>query len=381
MIYLDHAATTPVRRSALEAMWPYLTGEFGNPSSTHGLGKAAADGLSRARAAVAKVLGGRASEVTFTAGGTEADNLALKGFALGRPRGKHLVTTPIEHDAVLASAEYLQHVHGFEVDYLTPSVEGLIDPEELAEVLREDTTLVSIHYANNEIGAIQPIAELTAVAKQKKVPFHTDAVQAAGHLPLNVAELGVDALSLSGHKVGAPKGSGVLWSRGRYALEPVIHGGGQERGRRSGTENIAGAVALAVALSEAEAERVETAVRLSTLRDEFIDAVLSECPGAQVTGPRQSRLPGHASFVFPRINGETVLLELESRGIVCSSGAACAAGADEPSHVLTALGMGEELARTAVRFTFGPDVTGAEIAAAAQAVRESVAAVGALGGR
>ncbi len=381
MIYLDHAATTPVRRSALEAMWPYLTGEFGNPSSTHGLGKAAADGLAQARAAVARVLGGRASEVTFTAGGTEADNLALKGFALGRPRGKHLVTTPIEHDAVLASAEYLQRVHGFEVDYLTPSVEGLIDPAELTEVLREDTTLVSIHYANNEIGAIQPIAELTAVAKQKKVPFHTDAVQAAGHLPLNVAELGVDALSLSGHKVGAPKGSGVLWSRGRYALEPVIHGGGQERGRRSGTENIAGAVALAVALSEAEAERVETAVRLSTLRDEFIDAVLSECPGAQVTGPRQSRLPGHASFVFPRINGETVLLELESRGIVCSSGAACAAGADEPSHVLTALGIGEELARTAVRFTFGPDVTGADIDAAAQAVRESVAAVGALGGR
>lgn len=381
MIYLDHAATTPMRRSALEAMWPYLTGEFGNPSSTHGLGKAAADGLAQARAAVAKVLGGRASEVTFTAGGTEADNLALKGFALGRPRGKHLVTTPIEHDAVLASAEYLQRVHGFEVDYLTPSAEGLIDPDELASILREDTTLVSIHYANNEIGAVQPIAELTAVAKQKKVPFHTDAVQAAGHLPLNVAELGVDALSLSGHKVGAPKGSGVLWSRGRYALEPVIHGGGQERGRRSGTENLAGAVALAVALSEAEAERADTAARLSALRDDFIDTVLSTCPGAQVTGPRQSRLPGHASFVFPGVNGETVLLELESRGIVCSSGAACAAGADEPSHVLTALGMGEELARTAVRFTFGPDVTGAEIAAAAQAVRESVAAVGEIGGR
>lgn len=381
MIYLDHAATTPVRRSAVEAMWPYLTGEFGNPSSTHAVGRRAAEGLAGARAAVAEVLGARASEVIFTSGGTEADNLALKGFALGRPRGRHLVTTRLEHDAVLASAEYLERVHGFEVSYLPVSREGRVDPAELAGVLREDTTLVSVHYANNEIGTVQPIAELAAVARAKQVPFHTDAVQAAGQLPVHVAELGVDALSLSGHKVGAPKGSGVLWSRGRYALEPVLHGGGQERGRRSGTENVAGAVALATALREAEAQRPVMAARLGGLRDEFIELVLAAQPTARLSGARQGRLPGHASFVFPGYNGETILMELEARGVVCSSGAACAAGAQEPSHVLRALGMGEELARTAVRFTFGPELSAEEMRAAARAVGESVAAVAALGGR
>ncbi|QCU77639.1 cysteine desulfurase [Citricoccus sp. SGAir0253] len=375
MIYLDHAATSPVRREALEAMWPYLTGDFGNPSSHHGLGESAARGLADARAAVARILGTRAAGVVFTGSGTEADNLAVKGIALGAPRGRHLVTTPLEHEAVLASAEYLRRVHGFTVDHLTPDSDGLVSPGELARLVRPDTTLVSVQYANNEIGTIQPIAELAAVAREHRVPFHTDAVQAAGWLPLDVEGLGVDALSLSGHKVGAPKGVGVLWARGRLALEPVVHGGGQERGRRSGTENVAGAVALATALTAAEAERPGVAERLAGLRDRFIERVTAAVPSARVTGHRRRRLPGTASFVFAGTHGEAVLLELERRGVVCSSGSACAAGSDEPSHVLTALGLPAGLARTAVRFTFGPGSTEEEAELAAAAVRDAVEAV------
>ncbi len=375
MIYLDHAATSPVRREALEAMWPYLTGDFGNPSSHHGLGESAAAGLEAARRSVAETLGGRAAGVVFTGSGTEADNLALKGIALGAPRGRHLITTPLEHEAVLASVDYLVRVHGFTADHLTPDEHGLVSPDELAALIRPDTTLVSVQYANNEIGTVQPLAELAAVARKHRVPFHTDAVQAAGWLPLDVESLGVDALSMSGHKVGAPKGVGVLWARSRLAVEPVVHGGGQERGRRSGTENVAGAVALATALTAAEAERADVGPRTRTLRDRFIEQVLSTVPSARLTGHPQRRLPGTASFVFAGTHGEAVLLELERRGVICSSGSACAAGSDEPSHVLTALGMPASLAKTAVRFTFGPGSTEQDAAEAAQAVRESVESV------
>jgi cysteine desulfurase len=375
VIYLDHAATSPVRREALEAMWPYLTGDFGNPSSHHGLGRSAADGLGAARTAVGRVLGGRASDVVFTGSGTEADNLAVKGIALGAPRGRHLIISPLEHEAVLASVDYLARRHGFSVDFLTPDATGLVSPAELAALIRPDTTLVSVQYANNEIGTIQPIPELAQVAHGHGVPFHTDAVQAAGWLPIKVTELGVDALSLSGHKVGAPKGIGLLWARGRLALEPMVHGGGQQRGRRSGTENVAGAVALATALSAAEAERADLAGRLTGLRESFVAAVLGSVPSARRTGHPERRLPTSASFVFEGTHGEAVLLELERRGVICSSGSACAAGSDEPSHVLTALGMPEDVARTAVRFTFGPDSTAQEADYAAAAVRQAVEAV------
>jgi cysteine desulfurase len=375
VIYLDHAATSPVRREALEAMWPYLTGDFGNPSSHHGLGESAAAGLEAARQSVARALGGRAGGVVFTGSGTEADNLAVKGIALGAPRGRHLITTPLEHEAVLASVEHLVRVHGFTVEHLTPDEHGLVSPEELATLIRPDTTLVSVHYANNEIGTVQPVTGLAAVAHEHRVPFHTDAVQAAGWLPLDVGSLGVDALSLSGHKVGAPKGVGVLWARSRLALEPVVHGGGQERGRRSGTENVAGAVALATALQAAEAERADVGPRVSALRDRFVDEVLGAVPSARLTGHPQRRLPGTASFVFAGTHGEAVLLELERRGVICSSGSACAAGSDEPSHVLTALGIPAELARTAVRFTFGPESTVRDATLAAEAVRGAVSAV------
>ena len=309
MIYLDNAATTPVRREALEAMWPLLAGGVGNPSSRHQVGEAAAAALSQARSAVAGVLGCRAGEVTFTSGGTEAANAAIKGIALGAPRGRHLITTPLEHEAVLESCDYLQRMHGFTVDLLTPDAEGRVDPDELTTMLRDNTALVSVHYANNEVGTVQPIAELAARARLMKVPFHTDAVQAAGWLPLNVAELGVDALSISGHKVGAPQGVGALFVRGRLPLEPLMHGGGQERGKRSGTENVAGAVALGVALQLAEAERIEAAARVSGIREAFISEVLQSTPSARLTGGASHRLPANASFVFPGTSGEAVLLE------------------------------------------------------------------------
>lgn len=375
MIYADHAATSPVRREALEAMWPYLTGRFGNPSSHHGVGEDAAAGLAAARASIAEVLGVRAGELVFTGGGTEADNLAVKGLALGNPRGRHLITSPLEHEAILASVDYLARFHGFEVEFLTPDAAGLLSPADLASLLRPDTTLVSVQYANNEIGTVQPLAALAAVTQEAGVPFHTDAVQAAGWLPLDVRALGVDALSLSGHKVGAPKGIGLLWARGRLPLEPVLHGGGQERGRRSGTENVPGAAALAAALTAAEAERVPTAARLTRLRERFTAEVLGQVPGAQVTGHAHRRLPASSSWVFEGTGGEAVLLELERRGVVCSSGSACAAGSDEPSPVLTALGLPEVLARTAVRFTFGAETTPEQMQAMAAAVADAVGAI------
>lgn len=380
MIYLDNAASTPVRREALEAMWPLLAGGVGNPSSRHQVGEAAADALSQARSAIADVLGARAGEVTFTSGGTEGANFAIKGIALGRPRGRHIITSPLEHEAVLESCDYLRRVHGFTVDMLSPDSMGGLDPDELATMLREDTALVSVHYANNEVGTVQPITDLGARARSMKVPFHTDAVQAAGWLPLNVTDLGVDALSISGHKVGAPHGIGALFVRGRLPLEPLIHGGGQERGKRSGTENVAGAVALAVALRLAEAERAEAATRVSGMRDAFIGEVLQSTPFARLTGSVSSRLPANASFVFPGTSGEAVLLELERVGVICSSGSACAAGSSEPSHVLTAMGIGAEVAQTAVRFTFSPTTKAADALLAARAVSAAVGAVSALGG-
>ncbi|MGH1526215.1 cysteine desulfurase family protein [Leifsonia sp. L25] len=371
-LYLDAAATSAVRREVLEAMWPYLTGDFGNPSSHHAVGESAARALAAARATVAEWLGCRASEVVFTSGGTEADNLAVKGIALGAPRGRHLVTTPIEHEAVLASVDYLVRVHGFEATFVPVGRDGLVSPADFAAALRPDTTLASVMLANNEVGTVQPVAELAASAHALGVPFHTDAVQAAGWLPLDVRALGVDALSVSGHKLGAPKGIGALFVRGRLPLEPVLHGGGQERGRRSGTENVAGAVALATAARLAMRDREANAAHATTARDAFTAAVLAQTPGAELTGHPSSRLPGTASFVFPGTNGETVLLELERRGIVSSSGSACAAGSEDASHVLLALGYDEDIARTAVRFSWSPDITEADLVAVAPAVADAV---------
>ncbi|NYD76547.1 cysteine desulfurase family protein [Arthrobacter cupressi] len=385
MIFLDAAATTPVRREVLEAMWPYLSGEFGNPSSHHSLGEAAADALAGARAAVAKVLGCRPGEVTFTSGGTEADNLALKGIALARrgadPALDRVAISAIEHPAVEESADYLRRVHGFTVDVVPVDRHGLVTPEAFAAALRPETALASIMYANNEVGTVQPVRELAALAAARGIPFHTDAVQAAGWLPLGVKDLGVDALSISGHKLGAPKGSGVLFAKGRLRIEPLVHGGGQERGRRSGTENVAGAVALATALTLAAEEQPRLAARVTELRDAFIRAVLEAVPGAVLTGHPAQRLPSVASFCFPGTSGESVLLELERRGVVCSSGSACAAGSDAPSPVLLALGLEAEVAQTAVRFSFTSAVTANELEQAAAAVRDAVGSVIGIGRR
>ena len=379
MIYLDNAATTPVRREVLEVLWHQLAGRFGNPSSHHRIGEAAAEALAEARAVVAGVLGCKPADLVFTTGGTEADNLAIKGIALGAPRGRHLITTAIEHEAVLESCDYLRRLHGFTVTLLDTNACGLVDPEQLRTVIRPDTTLVSVQYANNEVGTVQPLAELSAIAQGARVPLHTDAVQAASWLPVDVADLGVDALSLSGHKLGAPPGIGVLFLRRRITVEPVLHGGGQERGRRSGTENVPGALALATALRLAEAERSEAAPRITALRDAFITTVLAGTPSAVLTGHPTERLPGTASFVFPGTSGEAVLLELEQRGIVCSSGSACAAGSDEPSHVLTALGIPADVAQTAVRFTLASTTTAADAVEAAAAVQSAVHTVRGLG--
>jgi cysteine desulfurase len=383
MIFLDAAATTPVRREVLEAMWPYLTGDFGNPSSHHSLGDSAARALTDARKTVAAVLGCRPGEITFTSGGTEADNLAVKGIALARqaadPALNRVVISAVEHPAVEESARYLERFHGFTVDVVPVDGNGTVTPQALAAVLRDETALVSIMYANNEVGTVQPVAELAALAKGRGIPFHTDAVQAAGWLPLDVKALGVDALSISGHKLGAPKGNGVLFVRGRTRTEPLLHGGGQERGRRSGTENVAGAVALATALTLAHADRPALAVRVTGLRDRFIAAVLGSVPGALLTGHPSERLPSVASFCFPGTSGESVLLELERQGVVCSSGSACAAGSDAPSPVLVALGIEAEVAQTAVRFSFDSSVTAADLEAAAAAVTAAVGSVRNLG--
>lgn len=379
MIFLDAATTTPVRREVLEAMWPYLSGEFGNPSSHHSLGEAAASALAGARTTVARVLNCRAGEVTFTAGGTEADNLAVKGIALARqaadPSLNRVVISAVEHPAVEESARYLERIHGFTVDVVPVDGDGLVTVEALGAVLRPETALISIMYANNEVGTVQPVADLARAAHELSIPFHTDAVQAAGWLPLDVKALGVDALSLSGHKLGAPKGSGVLFTKGRLRMEPLIHGGGQERGRRSGTENVAGAVAVATALNLSHAEAAATSAAVGTLRDNFIAAVREAVPEAILTGHPSRRLPSVASFCFPGTSGESVLLELERLSVVCSSGSACAAGSDAPSPVLLALGISPETAQTAVRFSFTSAVTAAELDQAAAAVATAVGRV------
>lgn len=376
MIFLDAAATTPVRREVLEAMWPYLSGEFGNPSSHHSLGDAAAAALAGARETAAKALGCRPGEIVFTSGGTEADNLAVKGIALARraadPRLDRVVISAVEHPAVEESARYLERVHGFAVDVVPVDRYGQVTEAALAAVLRPETALVSIMYANNEVGTIQPVAALAALARSHGVPLHSDAVQAAGWLSLDVRRLGVDALSISGHKLGAPKGCGALVLRGRTRIEPLVHGGGQERGRRSGTENVAAAVALATALRLAGTSRPETAARVAALRDVFIGEVLAGVPGAALTGHPTDRLPSVASFCFPGTSGESVLLELERQGVICSSGSACAAGSDEPSPVLLAMGIDPAVAQTAVRFSFEASVAAAELREAAAAVRTAV---------
>lgn len=360
-IYLDHAATTAVRPEVLEAMLPFFTEVYGNPSSVHSGGAGPYEALDRARAGIASVLGCKPGEVVFTGGGTEGDNLAVLGVARAlRHRGNHVITSAVEHHAVLNACRGLE-AEGFRVTYLPVDGDGLVHPDLMEDALTEDTVLVSIMLANNEIGTIQPIAGLARIARSRGVPFHTDAVQTAGALDLNVDRLGVDLLSLSAHKIYGPKGVGALYVRRGTPMAPILHGGDQERGRRSGTENVPGIVGMAVALLLAECERLLEAQRLAVLRDRLIDGVLRSVEGAHVTGHRTNRLPGHASFYLDGVTGESVLVNLDTHGIACSSGSACRAGSTDPSHVLTAIGLSPQLAKNGLRMTLGRENTAEDV--------------------
>lgn len=367
VIYLDHAATAPPRREVLEAMWPYLTGHFANPASSHEFGRSAERALDQAREDVAAQLGARPGEIIFTSGGTESNNAALKGLALAAERGRHILVSAVEHSSVLEPARWLEH-RGFEVERIPVDEDGLVSTGAVTELLREDTTLVSVQAANNEVGTLQPVAELASTVRSRGVPFHTDAVQAVGSGMVDVEALQVDSMSLSGHKIGTPKGIGVLYLRRGTAFEPLMHGGGQQRGRRSGTENPAAAVGMAAALKAAGAADLGP---MTAHRDAFIDAVETSVQGASLTGLRTHRLAGHASFVVPGRSGEALLLDLERRGVLCSSGSACSADSLEPSHVLIAMGYAEEVAQTALRFSFGPETTAEDLNSAAQALVEA----------
>lgn len=377
MIYLDAAATTAVRRDVLEAMWPYLTGTFGNPSSHHDVGETASAALMDARATVAELFGARPAEVIFTSGGTEADNLAVKGIALANPRGRHIVTSAVEHEAVLESCAYLERFHGFEITVVGVDGHGHVDPDDVSRALRPDTTLVSVILAQNEVGAVQPIREIVALAHAVGTVVHTDAVQGAAWIDLR--ELGADAISVSGHKLGAPKGIAALYLRRGITVEPVIHGGGQERGRRSGTENVAAAVGLAAAVRLSEISRVVHTDRVTALRDTFIADVLNTVSGARLIGPPIRRLASNASFCFPGTSGESILLELGRRGVICSAGSACAVGRDEPSHVLRAMGIEPEVAQTAVRFSMDASITAEQLQETVRHLAAAFESVQALG--
>jgi cysteine desulfurase len=342
-------------------MEPYLRQEFGNPSNLHPPGRRAAAALERARAQVAAVLGAHGDEVVFTGGGSESDNLALKGVALTRPGPRHLVTTAIEHSAVLGAARDLQEHFGSAVTYVPVGESGIVDPAAVAAAIRPDTFLVSVMLANNEIGTIQPVAEVARLARERGALVHTDAVQAAGLLDLNVDRLGVDLLSLSAHKVYAPKGVGVLYVRRGTPLTPLIHGGDQEGHRRAGTENVPGIVACGAALELVEQHRPHTWARLTALRDRLIEGIEASVPGALLNGDRARRLPGNVNVCFRDVQGETILLELEMEGVYASAGSACHAGAQDPSHVLLAIGRSPRLAHTALRLTLGAPTTEAEV--------------------
>ena len=350
-IYADNAATTKMSRTAIDAMLPYMETYYGNPSSLHSVGQKAAEALQSARERIAACLGCQPREITFTSGGSEADNQALLSAAkLGARKGKkHIISTAFEHHAILHSLKRLEK-EGFEVELLPVGETGTITAQQVRDAIRDDTCLVTIMYANNEIGSILPIAEIGAVCKEKGVLFHTDAVQAAGHVHINVREQNIDMLSLSAHKFHGPKGIGVLYARQGVILTPLIEGGAQERGKRAGTENIPAIMGMAAALEEACAHIDENAQKVSALRDKLI-AGLSKIPHSALNGDPVNRLPGNVSFCFEGIEGESLLLLLDAKGICASSGSACTSGSLDPSHVLLAIGRPHEVAHGSLRLS------------------------------
>ena len=357
LVYADNAATTKMGRHAIEAMLPYMDQVFGNPSSLHTTGQRANEALTAAREQIAALLGASPKEIYFTSGGSEADNQALlSAAALGERKGKkHIISTAFEHHAVLHTLEKLKK-QGFEVQLLDVHENGMVTAQQVADAIREDTCLVSVMYANNEIGSVMPIREIGAVCREKGVLFHTDAVQAVGHVPVNVAEDHIDMLSLSAHKFHGPKGIGVLYARRGIPLVSLIEGGAQERGKRAGTENVPAIVGMAAALSDACAHMDENAKKLTALRDRLI-AGLSEIPHAALNGDPVNRLPGNVHFCFEGIEGESLLLLLDAKGIEASSGSACTSGSLDPSHVLLAIGRPHEIAHGSLRLTLSEENT------------------------
>ena len=357
-VYADNAATTSVSPAVLAKMMPYFAEKYGNPSSLHSKGREAKEAVTGARERIAAALGARPSEIYFTSCGSEADNMAVKGAArLGN--GKHIVTTLIEHHAVLNSMKALEH-DGYEVTYLVPDGEGFVTPERVAAAVRDDTALVAVMLANNEIGTIEPVCEIAAAvkAKNRSTLVFTDAVQAVGAIPVDVRELGVDMLSLSGHKIHAPKGIGALYVRSGLRLPPLIDGGGQERGMRAGTENVPYIIGLAHAVEDA-VNGLNRMKRVSALRDRLIDGILAAIPDTRLNGPRTDRLPGNVNVSFGGVDGESLLLLLDMAGICASAGSACASASLEPSHVLGAVGTPEKYSHGAIRFSLG-DMNGGE---------------------
>ena len=361
-IYMDNAAPTAVSEAALGAMLPALTTAYGNPSSLYSRGQEASRLLEEARQTVARALHAKPQEIYFTSGGSEADNWAITQMAArGAKQGKrHIISTTFEHHAVLHTLERLA-AEGFEITLLDVHEDGLVRPEELRSAIREDTALVTIMYANNEIGTIQPIAELGAICREKQVIFHTDAVQAVGHLPIDLSTLPVDLLSLSGHKFHGPKGVGALYCRSGVPLTSFIAGGSQERGKRAGTENVAGICGMAAALEEACAQLGTMQPRVTALRDKLIDGVLAAIPRCRLNGHRTKRLPGNVSFCFEGVEGESLLLRLDLAGIAASSGSACTSGSLDPSHVLLAIGLPKEIAHGSLRLSLDDVNTEAEV--------------------
>ncbi len=356
-VYFDHSATTPVDPQVVEAMIPFFSEKFGNPSSIHSFGRETKVALEEAREKVAAFCNVRPADIYFTSGGTESDNMAIKGVAYEfKKKGRHIITSQIEHHAVLHCCEYLEK-DGFEVTYLRPDKYGMIHPEAVAEAMRKDTILISIMHANNEVGTINDIEKIGALAREKGVLFHTDAVQTFGKLPIDLGLLPVDLLSVSGHKIYGPKGVGLLYIRKGVRLAQLTHGGGHERGRRPGTENIPGIIGLAKAVELRQQRMNQESEALKKLRDAFYEKLTQAIPRLHLNGHPKQRLAGHLNVSFEGIEGEALLLSLDLKGVAASSGSACTSGSLDPSHVLAAMGMKPELARASIRFTLGSENT------------------------
>jgi cysteine desulfurase len=359
-IYLDHAATTALDPRVLEVMLPYFTTEYGNASSIYTLGRHAMQAIDRSREQVADILGCRPTEISFTGCGSESDNLAIKGIAYAaQKKGNHLITSSIEHHAILHTCEYLERF-GFKTTYLPVDGYGCVNPDDVARAITDQTILVSVMYANNEVGTIEPVAEIGRICRARKIPFHIDAVQAGGALPINVAALHADLLSLSAHKFYGPKGVGILYVRQGMRLLPQLQGGSQERGRRAGTENVAGIVGAATALRLVYEDFPAVMPHIIKLRNRLIDGLLS-VPGSQLTGHPTERLPNNASFCFEGVEGESILLNLDLLGMAASTGSACTSGSVDPSHVLLAMGLPPEVAHGSLRLTLGKGNTDEDV--------------------